>query len=65
MVELALKYGEGWQFLKEIAKKEEIFQKYLSQIVIALKEKDCWLQKEECMEGIPWLDIQKKLLLER
>jgi Rrf2 family protein len=50
MVELALKYGEGWQFLKEIAKKEEISEKYLSQIVIALKGKGL-LSSERGMYG--------------
>jgi len=37
MVKLALHYGEGPVFLKDIAKKEHISEKYLSQIVIILK----------------------------
>jgi Rrf2 family protein len=39
MVELALKFGKGPVFLRDIAKKEEISEKYLSQIVIPLKAK--------------------------
>jgi Rrf2 family protein len=37
MVELGLNYGKGPLFLKEIAKREEISGKYLSQIIIPLK----------------------------
>lgn len=37
MLELGLRYGEGPIFLKEIAKEEEISEKYLSQIIIPLK----------------------------
>ena len=37
MLELALNYEKGAVFLKDIAKKEEISEKYLSQLVIPLK----------------------------
>ena len=37
MVELGLHYDEGPFFLKDIAKLEEISEKYLSQIIIPLK----------------------------
>lgn len=37
MFNLALHYGHGPQLLKEIAKKEDISEKYLSQIIIPLK----------------------------
>ena len=37
MIELGLRYGEGPVFLKDIARKEEISEKYLSQIIIPLK----------------------------
>jgi len=37
MLDLALHYGEGPVFLKDIAKSEEISEKYLSQIIIPLK----------------------------
>ncbi|MCP4650873.1 MAG: Rrf2 family transcriptional regulator [PVC group bacterium] len=37
MVELGLRYSEGPVFLREIAKVEEISEKYLSQIIIPLK----------------------------
>ena len=37
MVELGLHYGEGPVYLKDIAKAEEISEKYLSQIIIPLK----------------------------
>lgn len=37
MVELGLRYGEGPVFLRDIAKKEDISEKYLSQIIIPLK----------------------------
>ncbi|MDD5614485.1 MAG: Rrf2 family transcriptional regulator [Candidatus Omnitrophica bacterium] len=37
MFELALDYGNGPVFLKDIAKKEDISDKYLSQLVIPLK----------------------------
>lgn len=37
MLELGLHYGKGAVFLKEIAKAEEISEKYLSQIIIPLK----------------------------
>lgn len=37
MIALAFNYQRGATFLKDIAKKEEISEKYLSQIVIALK----------------------------
>ncbi|UCC95772.1 MAG: RrF2 family transcriptional regulator [Candidatus Omnitrophota bacterium] len=39
MFELALGYGNGLQLLKEIARKQEISEKYLSQIIIPLKAK--------------------------
>ncbi|MCK4912601.1 MAG: Rrf2 family transcriptional regulator [Candidatus Omnitrophica bacterium] len=39
MLELALNYGKGPVFLRDIAKNEEISEKYLSQIVIPLKAK--------------------------
>ncbi len=37
MLELALHYDEGPLFLKDIAKAEEISEKYLSQIIIPLR----------------------------
>ena len=37
MLELALHYEQGPVFLKDIAKNEEISEKYLSQIIIPLK----------------------------
>jgi len=37
MLELALKYGEGPVYLKDIAKEEQISEKYLSVIIIPLK----------------------------
>ncbi len=37
MMALALKYGNGLQYLREIAAKENISEKYLSQIIIPLK----------------------------
>jgi len=37
MLELALNYNSGYTFLKNIAKKEDISEKYLSQLVIPLK----------------------------
>ena len=37
MLELALHYDDGPVFLKDIAKAEEISEKYLSQIIIPLK----------------------------
>ncbi|RKY85085.1 hypothetical protein DRQ11_10495 [candidate division KSB1 bacterium] len=37
MVELALHYGEGPILLKEIAKRQEISEKYLEQLIIPLK----------------------------
>lgn len=37
MLALAIEYGRGSVFLKDIAKKEEISEKYLGQIIIALK----------------------------
>ncbi len=37
MLELGIRYGEGPVFLKEIAKTEDISEKYLSQIIIPLK----------------------------
>lgn len=37
MLELALKYGKGLVYLKDIAKEEEISEKYLSVIIIPLK----------------------------
>lgn len=37
MLELALNFDKGNIFLKDIAKKEEISEKYLSQLVIPLK----------------------------
>ncbi|MFH2138018.1 MAG: Rrf2 family transcriptional regulator [Candidatus Omnitrophota bacterium] len=37
MLELGLHYGEGPVFLREIAKAEDISEKYLSQIIIPLK----------------------------
>jgi Rrf2 family protein len=37
MLELALNYNTGYTFLKNIAKKEKISEKYLSQLVIPLK----------------------------
>ena len=37
MLELGLYYGKGPVFLKDIAKREEISEKYLSQIIIPLK----------------------------
>lgn len=37
MLELALNFAKGNIFLKDIAKKEEISEKYLSQLVIPLK----------------------------
>jgi len=37
MLELALNYNAGYTFLKNIAKKEDISEKYLSQLVIPLK----------------------------
>ena len=39
MLELALNYGKEPVFLKDIAKNEEISEKYLSQIIIPLKAK--------------------------
>ena len=37
MLALALNYGKGLQYLKEVARKEDISEKYLSQIIIPLK----------------------------
>ena len=37
MLELALEYGNGYIFLKEIASRQDISEKYLSQIVLSLK----------------------------
>lgn len=37
MVELGLHYGQGPVFLRQIAKAEEISEKYLSQIIIPLR----------------------------
>jgi Rrf2 family protein len=37
MVELGLNYGQGPLLLKKIAKREEISEKYLSQIIIPLR----------------------------
>jgi Rrf2 family protein len=37
MLELALHYGQGPIFLKDIARSQEISEKYLSQIIIPLK----------------------------
>ena len=37
MVALALNYGQGLVFLKDIAKGEDISEKYLSQIIIPLR----------------------------
>ena len=37
MLGLALNYNKGYTFLKNIAKKEDISEKYLSQLVIPLK----------------------------
>lgn len=39
MIELASRYGRGPAFLKEIARSENISEKYLSQIVIPLRGK--------------------------
>jgi Rrf2 family protein len=39
MLSLALNYGKGALFLSAIAKKEDISEKYLSQIIIPLKAK--------------------------
>ena len=39
MLELALNYGKKPVFLKDIAKNEDISEKYLSQIIIPLKAK--------------------------
>ena len=37
MLELALRYGSGYIFLKDIAREQDISEKYLSQIVLTLK----------------------------
>lgn len=37
MLELALNYGKGPTYLREIAEKEDISEKYLSQLVLVLK----------------------------
>ncbi len=39
MLELAGEYGNGYIFLKEIASRQDISEKYLSQIVLALKSR--------------------------
>lgn len=39
MLELALEYGKGYIFLKNIALRQEISEKYLSQIVLVLKSR--------------------------
>ena len=39
MIELATRFGKGPIFLKEIAKNQDISEKYLSQLVIPLKAK--------------------------
>lgn len=39
MLELALEQGRGYIFLKDIARRQEISEKYLSQIVLALKSR--------------------------
>ena len=39
MLQLALEYGNGYCLLKDIAKKEDISEKYLSLIVMPLKAK--------------------------
>lgn len=37
MLELALQYGQGTVFLKDIAERQELSEKYLSKLVIPLK----------------------------
>lgn len=37
MIELAMRFGEGPVYLREIASKEDISEKYLSQIILPLK----------------------------
>lgn len=37
MIDLGINYGKGSIFLKDIAKREEISEKYLSQIIIPLR----------------------------
>ena len=37
MIELGLRYGQGPVYLKEIARSEDISEKYLSQIIIPMK----------------------------
>lgn len=39
MLDLALNYGKGAKVLKDLAQKEEISEKYLSQIISTLKSK--------------------------
>ena len=39
MLQLALEYGKGYSLLKDIAKKEDLSEKYLSLIVMPLKAK--------------------------
>ncbi len=39
MLELTMEYGKGYIFLREIARKQEIPEKYLSQIVLILKSR--------------------------
>jgi len=40
MLELALNYNKGYNFLKNIARKEDISEKYLSHLVIPLKARN-------------------------
>lgn len=39
MLELALDYGKGYIFLRKIARRQDISEKYLSQIVLTLKSR--------------------------
>lgn len=50
MLELALNYGEGPLQLKEIAKKQDISEKYLEQVLIALR-KDGFIHTQKGNRG--------------
>ena len=50
MVNLGLDYGKGPIYLKEISEKEEISEKYLSQLVLFLKS----VGLISSVKGYPW-----------
>jgi Rrf2 family protein len=50
MLELALNYGKGPTYLREVAEKEDISEKYLSQLALALKSANL-ISSERGMKG--------------